>query len=115
LPLLKMLSRLRGLRGTAFDPFGRTAERRLERELITDYESRIAQLLPLLDASRLELAVQVARVPLSMRGFGHVKQANVVLARAREAELLHRFDPSRFAAPAAHGRGRLDSIAVVAA
>ena len=48
------------------------------------------------------MAAQPAkRLPLSMRGYGHVKLANVALARAREAELLHRFDPSRYPRPEA--------------
>jgi indolepyruvate ferredoxin oxidoreductase len=50
-------------------------------------------------ARRLPLAVQVAQVPLAMRGYGHVKLANVALARTREAELLHRLDAARYPAP----------------
>jgi indolepyruvate ferredoxin oxidoreductase len=99
LPAMKWLARGRRLRGTAFDLFGRTEERRMERELISRFESRVAELLPQLDAARLALAVQVAQVPLTMRGYGHVKVANVALAHVREAELLHRLDPARYPAP----------------
>jgi indolepyruvate ferredoxin oxidoreductase len=99
LPAMKWLARGRVLRGTALDFFGRTEERRLERELIARFESRVAELLPLLDAKTLPLAVQVAQVPLAMRGYGHVKLANVALARTREAELLHRLDPAKYPAP----------------
>ncbi|RXM07922.1 hypothetical protein EO238_28970, partial [Citrobacter sp. AAK_AS5] len=65
----------------------------MERELISQYEARVRELLPQLASGNLRLAADIAAIPLSMRGFGHVKQANVVLARIREAELLHRFDP----------------------
>jgi indolepyruvate ferredoxin oxidoreductase len=99
LPFMKLLSQGRRLRGTALDIFGRTSERRMERELIAGYMARIESLLPALDASRLKAATDIAALPLSMRGFGHVKLANVVLARAREAELLHRFDPSTYPRP----------------
>jgi indolepyruvate ferredoxin oxidoreductase len=100
MPAMKVLARLRRLRGTALDVFGRTEERRMERELITAYETRIAELLPELDAANLALATQVAQVPHAMRGFGHVKMANVTFARTREAELLHRFSAERYPAPA---------------
>jgi indolepyruvate ferredoxin oxidoreductase len=99
LPAMKWLARCRRLRGTALDLFGRTEERRMERELISRFEARVAELLPQLDAARLALAVQVAQVPLTMRGYGHVKVSNVALAHIREAELLHRLDPARYPAP----------------
>lgn len=91
--MLKLLARFKGLRGGAFDPFGSTQERRIERGLIADYEARITGLLPGLAARNLPVAVAIAGLPNSVRGFGHVKLANLALARVREAELLHRFDP----------------------
>ena len=113
-PAMKLLARGKALRGTAFDVFGRTEERRLERRLIADYEARVAELAQGLDAARLPLAVQIAQLPLTMRGFGHVKLANLALARAREAKLLHRWDPSRHPRPAASRQaGQLKGIAVV--
>ncbi|MBC5784441.1 indolepyruvate ferredoxin oxidoreductase family protein [Ramlibacter sp. USB13] len=99
LPFMKVLALGRRLRGTPLDVFGRTAERRMERELVEAYRARIESLLPTLDASRLKVATEIAALPLSMRGFGHVKLANVALARAREAELLHRFDPETWPRP----------------
>ena len=99
MPAMKLLAQGRRLRGTAFDFFGRTDERRLERELIDSYCRRIDSLLPSLTAERLKTASDIAALPLSMRGFGHVKLANIALARAREAELLHRFDPQTYARP----------------
>jgi indolepyruvate ferredoxin oxidoreductase len=115
MPLLRVLARGKALRGGAFDLFGRTAERRMERELITQYELRVDELLPRLRIETLALASEIARLPLSMRGYGHVKIANVALARAREGELLHRLDPQRYARPpAAAQAGQLRGIAVVA-
>ena len=99
-PVLKVLARGKALRGTAFDPFGHTAERRLERRLIDDYEARVAELLAGLDAGKLALATAIANVPGSIRGYGHVKLASLAIARARESELLNRFDPVRYPRPA---------------
>jgi len=115
LPLLHVLARGKRLRGGAFDLFGRTAERRLERELIAQYEARIDELLPQMSPRTLVLASEIARVPQRMRGYGHVKIANVALARTREAELLYRLDPQRYPRPAAAAQaGQLKGIAVVA-
>jgi indolepyruvate ferredoxin oxidoreductase len=89
LQVFKVLARLRGLRGTPFDPFGYGAERRLERRLIRAYESRIEELLGKLSAENHALTVAIASVPEGIRGYGHVKRAHVEAAREREAELLH--------------------------
>jgi indolepyruvate ferredoxin oxidoreductase len=116
LPAMKVLAHGRRLRGTVLDVFGRTAERRMERELIASYRARIESLLPALDAQRLKVATEIAALPLSMRGFGHVKVANVALARAREAELLHRFDPQTYPRPApTREAGQLRGIRVTTA
>jgi indolepyruvate ferredoxin oxidoreductase len=116
LPFMKVLARGRRLRGSWLDVFGRTAERRLERELIAQYRARIEALLPALTPDRLKTATEIAALPLAMRGFGHVKLANVALARAREAELLHRFDPQTYARPAASREaGQIRGIRVTAA
>jgi len=116
LPAMKLLAQGRRLRGTALDVFGYTQERRMERALIDTYIDRIESLLPSLDAKRLATATAIAALPLSMRGFGHVKQANVVLARTREAELLHKFDPERYPRPAGVPKaGQIRGIAVTAA
>jgi len=99
LPLLKVLARGKSLRGTAFDPFGRTEERRLERRLITEYEARIDELARGLTAGNVAVAVAIANVPGAIRGYGHVKLASLAIARARESELLNRFDPERYPRP----------------
>lgn len=115
MPLLGVLAQGRRLRGTVFDLFGRSDERRLERALIGQYTDRINSLLPALDHDRLALATQIAALPLQVRGFGHVKLANLALARAREAEWLHRFDPARWPRPAPNrAAGQIRGVAVVA-
>jgi indolepyruvate ferredoxin oxidoreductase len=113
---MKVLARGRRLRGTALDPFGRTAERRMERELVRQYVQRIEALVPALTAERLKTACEIAALPLQMRGFGHVKAANVALVRVRESELLHRFDPATYPRPAASREaGQIRGIRVTAA
>jgi indolepyruvate ferredoxin oxidoreductase len=99
LPAMKLLAHGRRWRGGWLDVFGRTEERRLERRLVESYLQRIDALLPALTPQRLKAACDIAALPLSMRGFGHVKLANVALAKAREAELLHRFDPQTYPRP----------------
>ena len=90
----RILARLKFLRGTAFDPFGRTAERRMERALIAEYEATVDEILAGLSAARLGLAVELAELPEKIRGFGHVKEAAVVTSHARRAELLAAFRAS---------------------
>ena len=94
-PLLKVLARCRGLRGTLLDPFGHTAERRLERQLITDYERTIADIEALLSEETLPLAVELASVPATIRGYGHVKRRNIDAARKRERALLEQLRAPR--------------------
>jgi indolepyruvate ferredoxin oxidoreductase len=89
LRVFAVLARLKVLRGTALDPFGRTAERRMERALIRQYEEDMAEVLskPRTGAAR-EAARALAEVPLSIRGFGPVKEAAAQAAAARRADLL---------------------------
>ena len=89
------LARLKGLRGTRFDPFGRTDERRMERRLIADFEATVEEMLARLSPSTHTTAVDLALVPQKIRGYGHVKEKSVVEAKAREAELMARLrDPA---------------------
>ena len=88
----------------------------MERELIASYRARIDEVSQHLDPQRMKAACDIAALPLSMRGFGHVKMANVALARAREAELLHRFDPQKYPRPpASKEAGQIRGIRVTAA
>jgi indolepyruvate ferredoxin oxidoreductase len=84
----KLLARMRGLRGTAFDIFGHTQERRMERQLIVDYEAILRELSVAVTPDNHALAVEIADLPEQIRGFGHIKQCNVERVKAREAELL---------------------------
>ena len=83
-----LLAKLKFLRGGTFDVFGRTAERRGERQLIADYEQTVALLLDGLSDDRVALAVEIASIPEHIRGYGHVKEAHLHAAKAREATLL---------------------------
>jgi indolepyruvate ferredoxin oxidoreductase len=82
------LARFKFLRGTLFDPFGYTRERRTERALIGEYESMIDEVLARLDAHNHALAVELAWLPEHIRGFGHVKTASVQRAREQREQLL---------------------------
>jgi indolepyruvate ferredoxin oxidoreductase len=114
LPVLRVLARGKALRGSVFDVFGHAAERRLERRLIAEFERRLEEITAHLNENNQALAVQIAAVPVSIRGFGHVKIANLANARAREAELLHRFDPAKYPKPPSTARaGQFRGIAVV--
>ncbi len=69
------LARLKFLRGTAFDPFGYTAERKAERALMHDYEELVRQLMANAGPADETLAASMAALPLLVRGYGHVKAA----------------------------------------
>ncbi|MEZ5861635.1 MAG: DUF6537 domain-containing protein [Geminicoccaceae bacterium] len=88
---LRLLARLKGLRGTAWDPFGHTAERRLERQLIEDYETLLADLAGRLTPANHDVAVELASPPERIRGFGHGRSGTKE-AKAAEAGLLRRLD-----------------------
>jgi indolepyruvate ferredoxin oxidoreductase len=83
-----VLARLRGLRGTALDPFGRTAERRTERALIAEYRACVEELLRGLNAGNHALAVEIARIPEEIRGYGHVKERHLAAAREKWERLM---------------------------
>ena len=91
LPALKMLAALKFLRGTVFDPFGRSAERRQEKQLVTDYEQTVELILAKLDGDRMGTAIALASVPEIIRGYGPVKQRSIVQARKRHEQLLAGF------------------------
>jgi len=84
----KLLAPLKGLRGTALDVFGYTEERRTERALIKEYVAIVEGLLPSLSASNHAQAIEVARVPESIKGFGHVKERHLQAARLQWQRLM---------------------------
>ena len=78
-----VLAKMKGLRGTALDIFGKTEERRMERALIAEYRACIDELLSRLSADNLALAVEIARIPEEIRGYGHVKERHLKAARPK--------------------------------
>jgi indolepyruvate ferredoxin oxidoreductase len=86
-----ILRKLKGLRGTAFDIFGYTAERRLERRLIEDYETLTRTLIDGLTPENHSIAVELAELAWEIRGFGHVKEVTIENVKRRERELLADF------------------------
>ena len=84
----RLMKQFKGLRGTAFDPFGWTEERKMERGLRDEYLARIADMSSKLTRKNHELAVAIASIPDEIRGYGHVKEASVEAARGHEEELM---------------------------
>ena len=91
LSAFRLLAKLKGLRGTAFDVFGHSEERRTERRLIAEYEQTVDALLAALTHDNHALAVEIATLPEHIRGFGHVKARYLAEVKAKEAELMARF------------------------
>ncbi len=87
---LRCLAMLKGLRGTPFDPFGYSAERRLEQRLLAQYEGDLDLIEQHLCAAKVEAAAGLAAVPELVRGYGHVKQAAVKKAAAERLRLVER-------------------------
>jgi indolepyruvate ferredoxin oxidoreductase len=87
LPMFRLLAGLKGLRGTALDPFARNHERVAEREAFPAYDTEVQRLLEGLSADRLALAAEIARLPLDVRGFGPVKAEAEAKVTARRSEL----------------------------
>ncbi len=92
LPVFGALAKFKFLRGTAADPFGYSAERKMERQLIADYEQQIEHLLANLTAEKLPLAVELAGLPHFIRGYGHVKEANVKIVQRRMFDVMKKFN-----------------------
>ena len=86
--LFRLLRHGKALRGTPLDPFGRTAERRMERALIAEFEADMAEVLPKVTPATLPVARELAELPLTIRGYGPVKEANARKAAARRLALL---------------------------
>ncbi|CAM3938055.1 indolepyruvate ferredoxin oxidoreductase family protein [Bordetella muralis] len=91
-PVFKLLARLKPLRGTVLDVFGHTAERRLERAMIVEYEQLMAKLLArLADAGTVgtyDTAVALASIPEQIRGYGHIRMDSIEQARKKREALL---------------------------
>lgn len=86
--LFRLLAKFKFLRGTAFDPFGYSRERRTERALVREYEAMLEEVLARLEGANHSIAVALAAIPEKIRGFGHVKMRHLKAAKADEAALL---------------------------
>jgi indolepyruvate ferredoxin oxidoreductase len=89
-PAFRSLYRMRRLRGTRLDPFGRAKVRRVERELIEEYEGMVAEALTLLSPETHDTAVELLELPDVIRGYEEIKLRNVVLFRKRADAILKR-------------------------
>jgi indolepyruvate ferredoxin oxidoreductase len=94
-PVMKVLARGKGLRGSAFDPFGYTAERKSERALISDYENLLDEIVTNLTPERFDIAIDLAGLPADVRGFGHVKDAHIKEMGTRKTALMERWSTVR--------------------
>lgn len=91
LTLFRQLAKLRGIRGSRFDVFGYTSERRMERQLVSDYKETISDLLHRLDNDNHRFATALARIPEDIRGFGPVKELSINKAAEKKTDLLSQF------------------------
>jgi indolepyruvate ferredoxin oxidoreductase len=89
--IFRILAKFKNLRDTAFDPFGRSEERRTERRLITAFETLMDEVLTTLSSENFETACDLANVAQSIRGFGHVKDKSIAEAKTKEQSLLTAF------------------------
>jgi indolepyruvate ferredoxin oxidoreductase len=104
-----VLAKLKRLRGTPFDLFGYSAERKMERALIGRYRTALLALLPRLSQDNLAQAVMIASIPEEIRGYGHVKERHLTAALEKEAALIAAFD-----APLAGKVGSVSKAAIEA-
>jgi indolepyruvate ferredoxin oxidoreductase len=89
--VFEVLAKLKVLRGTVLDPFGYTAERRTEQQLVRDYEALLDEVIAQLSPDNHRLAVGLAVIPEKIRGFGPVKMRHLTAAKADEVALLEQF------------------------
>ncbi len=98
--VFKVLAKLKWLRGTTFDPFGRTQERQVERALIDEFFGLVDDFARSLTAERLAVAIDLASLPDDIRGYGHVKAASIERAAAKRAELMRAYQTGGGLVPA---------------
>ena len=96
----KLLARFKGLRGGALDLFGKTEERQTERALIQQYRASIEEVLKSLNADKHATAVEIARIPDQIKGYGHVKERHLAAARERWNALMTQYRDPAASAPA---------------
>lgn len=101
LRLFRALAKMRRLRGTVFDVFAYSDERKSERLLIDAYERTVVRLLESLSPQNHALAVEIAGIPEHIRGFGPIKRRAIECAKEREREMLAEFERPRASPEAA--------------
>lgn len=104
---LSLLASLKGLRGTGFDLFGMTEERRHERRLRDDYMALIPRVLSALTPDNAKLAQKILNYPDAIKGFGHIKAANLIKAKAQ----LDLDCAAYFASPTSSSKDNAQSVA----
>jgi indolepyruvate ferredoxin oxidoreductase len=95
LTAMKLMARMRGLRGTWFDPFRNNAERALDRQLLVQYEADMDAALADLSLKTVAIVAKLAALPQTIRGYGHVRQAQADAAAAVRDKLLQELDAAR--------------------
>ncbi|WP_206997052.1 indolepyruvate ferredoxin oxidoreductase family protein [Trinickia mobilis] len=95
LPAFRVLAKLKGLRGTAFDVFGKTEERRNERAMIEDYVAMVDEFCATLDKAKLDTAIKLATLPDDIRGYGHVKERAVQQAALEHKRMMNEYRRAR--------------------
>jgi indolepyruvate ferredoxin oxidoreductase len=101
LPVFRLLARLKGLRGTWLDPFGRQHDRIIERQMIADYADDLALIVASLNRGMVDTALALAQIPLEVRGFGPVKQAAFKAAKEKRERLRMQLQTGQAAKAAA--------------
>lgn len=91
LSALKIVSKFKGLRNTPLNPFGYSAERKEDKELLSQYESVLKQIISDLNEENKEIALEMAKVPEFIRGYGHVRTQNIEVAQGRWTTLDEQF------------------------
>lgn len=91
LSAFKAMAKMKGLRGTRLDLFGKTQERRQERQLVIDYQVMLTEFSSSLNGGTLAIAIDLANLPDDIRGYGHIKEKNLVIAQQRREELLQAY------------------------
>jgi indolepyruvate ferredoxin oxidoreductase len=87
-----LLARLKFLRGTAFDIFGYSAERKHERRLVDDFEASVGSIVARLKSENLKAAIELSRIPEKIRGYGHVKESSIAAAELESSRLKAAFE-----------------------
>lgn len=113
LKAMGLMARFRHLRGGRLDPFARSHDRKLDRELIAEYERLIDEIIAGLEPSNVETAIELAALPDQIRGYGHIRERYLANARKRQAVLLDAFRRKEAAGASGPGKVR-KTIAVLA-